>query len=199
MVSTMARANSARIVVIDDHPEHLDYLATLLRRAGYEVTAHTAAADAMDALKRWPAHLVVTDVFMPHMDGFEVLRTLKLHYPELPLIAIGGAFAPGGQSMLPFMRKLGASDTFTKPIDTAALLKSVATLVGAACDAADDPRATCWMAMHHRAAVCRRLAMRSRNTEVTDALLKLVEEFEPAGCACIATECPIRHATMRVT
>jgi len=125
----MRPASRDEIVVIDDHPEHLDYLATLLRRAGYGVAAFNRAAPALCHLKRFGARLVITDVFMPEKDGFEVLREVKRDFPQLPLIAVSG-IGPREQALyLASIQHLGADATFAKPIDAAALLARVATLV----------------------------------------------------------------------
>ena len=73
------------IVIIDDHPEHLDYLAMLLRRAGYGVAAFDKAQAALDHVAHAPVDLVITDVFMPDIDGIEVLMSLRRSFPDLPV------------------------------------------------------------------------------------------------------------------
>jgi DNA-binding NtrC family response regulator len=122
----------ADIVLIDDHPEHLDYLATLLRRAGYVVAAFHRAAPALCHLKRYPAHLVITDVFMPEKDGFEVLKEVEREFPGLPLIAVSGIGLREQALYLESMRHLGARAAFAKPVDGDALLATVAALIGRA-------------------------------------------------------------------
>jgi two-component system response regulator GlrR len=126
----MTTDRRADIVLIDDHPEHLDYLATLLRRAGYGVAAFNHAALALCYLKRYPPRLVITDVFMPEKDGFEVLREVKRELPGLPLIAVSGAELGEQALYLESMRHLGAHAAFAKPVDDDALLATVAALIG---------------------------------------------------------------------
>jgi CheY-like chemotaxis protein len=122
----MQNINIAPIVVIEDHPEYLDYLATLLRRAGYAVAPFTAAGAAVRFLQHHFASIVITDVFMPEMDGFEVLSEVRRRFPALPIIAVSGD-APGqGPTFLDAMRHLGACAALTKPIDAAALLAAIA-------------------------------------------------------------------------
>jgi CheY-like chemotaxis protein len=122
----------AQIVVIEDHPEHLDYLATLLRRSGYVVAAFDRAVLALGYLKTWQPRLVITDVFMPEMDGFEVLKEVRRNFPDLPLIAVSGV-GPRAQSLfLKAMKQLGARATFAKPLDDRALLATVAKLIAGA-------------------------------------------------------------------
>lgn len=126
----MENATPARIVVIEDHPEHLDYLTTLLCRAGYVVAAFKSAISALGYLAQCPAKLVITDVFMPEMDGFEVLKTLQQSHPGVPLIAVSGGGLLDRADFLGCMNDLGARAVFTKPLDAAALLGAIALLVG---------------------------------------------------------------------
>lgn len=117
------------IVVIDDHPEHLDYLAMLLRRAGYAVVAFNKAQAALDYVAQSPVELIITDVFMPDLDGIEVLMALRRSFPDLPVIAVSGIGPRAQPLFLGVMRHLGARATFTKPLDDVALLSTVARLV----------------------------------------------------------------------
>jgi DNA-binding NtrC family response regulator len=123
---------SAAVVVIDDHPEHLDYLASLLRRCGYAVDAFLSAKAALRHIERNPPSLVITDVFMPGIDGFEVLKDLKRARPALPIIAVSGSGPQNRALFLNAMQELGARAGFAKPLDMHALLDAVARLTGAA-------------------------------------------------------------------
>lgn len=122
----MQNTSVAPIVVIEDHPEYLDYLATLLRRAGYAVAPFTAASAALQFLQQHPVSIVITDIFMPDMDGFEVLGQVRRLYPAVPIIAISGDGPCRGPMFLHAMRHLGACAALTKPIDAAALRDTIA-------------------------------------------------------------------------
>src|SRR5689334_13146934 len=127
----MQNTTVAPIVVIEDHPEYLDYLATLLRRAGYAVAPFTAASAAVQFLQRHPASIVITDVFMPEMDGFEVLRQVRRLFPTVPIIAMSGDGPSKGPMFLDAMRHLGACAALAKPIDPEALLAAIALCLAA--------------------------------------------------------------------
>jgi len=124
----MRKNDSPDIVVIEDHPEYLDYLATLLRRAGYTVATFTTGTAALRYIEHNPVSAVITDVFMPEMDGFEVLKEVRRRFPKLPIIAVSscGACMP---ICLEAMQNLGASATFAKPVDADALLIAIARLI----------------------------------------------------------------------
>ena len=126
----MHNASPTEIVVVEDHPEHLDYLATLLRRAGYAVAPFASATEALAHLAATPARLVITDVFMPDMDGFEVLLSIRRTAPATKVIAISGSTRDG--FFLKAMRDLGADASFTKPLEVEPFLGAVAALAGPA-------------------------------------------------------------------
>jgi DNA-binding NtrC family response regulator len=133
----MQYTSVAPIVVIEDHPEYLDYLAVSLRRAGYVVAAFTAASTALRHLQDHPASLVITDVFMPEMDGFEVLKEVRRRFPTLPIIAVSGDGPGHGPMFLDAMCHLGACAALAKPIDAAALLAAVQRCLSETSDGQD--------------------------------------------------------------
>ena len=67
----------ARILVVDDEQVLLDTLRYNLVRAGYEVTAAADGLTALEIARHEGPDLVILDVMLPKMDGFEVVRTLR--------------------------------------------------------------------------------------------------------------------------
>ena len=67
----------ARILVAEDDPVTRRFVATLLEREGYEVRAVEDGESAWRELRAWRPDLVVTDVVMPYLDGFDILRRAK--------------------------------------------------------------------------------------------------------------------------
>ena len=131
ILAAMEDATPPRILIIEDHPEHRDYLAALLRRAGHLVVAFGSAPAALRYMADHPVSLVITDIFMPEMDGFEVLKTLQQTHPQVPLIAVSGGASYDRSDFLACMQNLGARAAFAKPLDAAALLGAVSLLIGA--------------------------------------------------------------------
>jgi CheY-like chemotaxis protein len=121
----MAERQQATIVVIDDHPDYLRYIVTLLERAGYEVAGFLDAESALASVERVPPRLVVTDIFMPGLDGFEVLRRLRQVEPPIPVVAMSGMISGHDTLYLDSMKMLGAVAVFTKPIVGRELLAAV--------------------------------------------------------------------------
>jgi CheY-like chemotaxis protein len=112
--------------VIDDQADHLAFVATLLRRAGYECRPFTAARDALDFLHTHEVALVVADLFMPEMDGFEVLSSLHQSLPDLPVITLsGGGLGRNRDFFLNCARLLGAVAVFSKPVEIQEFMDAV--------------------------------------------------------------------------
>ena len=126
------RSPRRRILVVDDDPSEREALARVLRRDshGYQVEV---AADGLEAgvkLSRFRPHLVVLDLVMPGMGGFDVCARIRAHsdMDEMKIIVLTGY--PGGD--VPERSLLHGADLFlTKPQDVSALRAHVAELLEA--------------------------------------------------------------------
>ena len=74
---TNGRPVEAKLLVVDDEPNIVELLSASLRYAGFDVTTATSAVDAVKLARRDRPDLVLLDVMLPDMDGFEVLRKLR--------------------------------------------------------------------------------------------------------------------------
>jgi len=72
-----SKEKNRRILVIDDEVEILEFLRIYLETMGWEVTAAPTVAAAFEALDAAPYFLVITDIAMPEMDGYELIDTVK--------------------------------------------------------------------------------------------------------------------------
>jgi CheY-like chemotaxis protein len=121
------------ILLVDDDADHLAFMTALLRRAGHHPHAFTDAQTALERLGAvGPVDVVVTDVFMPGMDGVELTRALRARRPDLPIIAVTGGFGGISHPYERAMAAFGAQLVFRKPVDAAALLHAIACLPGGA-------------------------------------------------------------------
>ena len=101
-----------RVLVADDERSMRDLLAIMLKQAGHDVALAEGGAEAIEALKREPFDLIVTDLRMREVDGLAVLRAAKEHSPQTVVLMIT-AFA-STETAVEAM-KLGAYDYITKP------------------------------------------------------------------------------------
>jgi two-component system, cell cycle response regulator len=105
-----------RILVVDDHPDNLEIIDARLSSRGYTIETATNGQEALERVKQEPPHLILLDVMMPVMDGFEVSRRIKRD-PALPFIPIILVTARGETEDKVEGLDAGADDYLTKPIN----------------------------------------------------------------------------------
>jgi two-component system OmpR family response regulator len=76
----------ARLLVVDDEPTIVELLSASLRFAGFEVATATNGRDALDAARTFRPDLLVLDVMMPGLDGFDVVRRLRGEGARVPVV-----------------------------------------------------------------------------------------------------------------
>jgi CheY-like chemotaxis protein len=81
-----------RILVVDDDPKLIQISAVVFEAAGYEVRTALDGFQALLKLRGSPPDLVVSDLRMPNMSGFEFLSVVRRRFPQIPVIAISGEF-----------------------------------------------------------------------------------------------------------
>jgi putative two-component system response regulator len=119
-------ANKGRILAVDDTPASLKLLSDILNEQGYEVRAAINGELALHSAINNPPELVLLDIRMHGMDGFEVCRQLKAHPKtrDIPVIFVS-AVSETGEKVQGF--ELGAVDFVTKPYQREELLARVST------------------------------------------------------------------------
>ena len=108
------------ILVVDDNPENRDMLSRRLERLGHDVAVAAGGRDALDLLATRHVDVVLLDVMMPEMDGFEVLTRLRADSAtrDLPVIMLSALDEIGAAVRC---IEMGADDYLTKPIDAVLL------------------------------------------------------------------------------
>jgi signal transduction histidine kinase len=121
--SPLPTSSTARILLADDNADMRDYVQRLLSQQ-YEVEAVTDGAAALAAAQHCLPDLVLTDVMMPELDGFELLRALRAdpHTREIPIILLS---ARAGEEARVEGLEAGADDYLTKPFSARELLAHV--------------------------------------------------------------------------
>jgi two-component system, NtrC family, response regulator AtoC len=105
----------ARLALVDDDQQFVEYLETLLRSRGYEVQAFNGGADLLQSLHgEAPPDVVLLDVSMPGMDGLETLKAIRVAHPHVQVIILSGRNAPA--TIVDAIRQ-GALDYVVKPDD----------------------------------------------------------------------------------
>jgi CheY-like chemotaxis protein len=116
----------AHILVVDDDPMVCMAIEVYLERHNFKVTVADSGEMGLRALENAAFDLMIVDIFMPHMRGFESIRIFHERAPHVPLIAMSGyAFANLNTPAPDFLRmtlELGASRCLRKPFTPVALL-----------------------------------------------------------------------------
>jgi CheY-like chemotaxis protein len=119
-------ANMPRILVVDDDPMVCMAIEIYLERHSFHVTIADGGEAGLRALEGTNFDLMIVDIFMPHMRGFESIRIFHERAPSVPLIAMSGyAFANLDTPAPDFLRmalELGATRCLRKPFTPVALL-----------------------------------------------------------------------------
>lgn len=97
----MNNAPKHRILVVDDEPSVRESMAMLLTESGYEVSTAEHGFDALLQLRRATPDVIISDLNMPQMSGFELLSVLRRRFAEISVVAMSGAYecganVPGG-------------------------------------------------------------------------------------------------------
>lgn len=117
--------SGATIAIIDDIPEILDVMDIILKRAGYETILYEAGEAFLNDERRSKIDLVLMDIIMPGIDGFEVCRQIKQDEDSsMPVIFVTGLIEVSNKRKA---FELGASDYITKPVNRTELLARINT------------------------------------------------------------------------
>ena len=119
-----AREDAERLLVVDDEATVRELLAATLRFAGFRVTSAATAADAIASATADPPDLVLLDVMLPDMDGFEVIRRLREHRTPVLFLTARDRQADKVTGL-----SLGADDYVTKPFDLEELIARIRAIL----------------------------------------------------------------------
>ena len=121
-----------RILVIEDNEDLRALLVEWLQMSGYEVVAAEDGIAAMAILKATPPALVITDLFMPNMDGIETIREVRERCPGVNIIAVSGGAEAMQNDYLKTALHVGAVKILRKPFELSELLDAVRGALGEA-------------------------------------------------------------------
>ena len=131
-----------QILVVDDDPLVRKAIEVYLERNNFEVVVADGGEEGLRALEGTAFDLMIVDIFMPHMRGFESIRIFHERAPAVPLIAMSGyAFANLTSPAPDFLRmalELGASRCLRKPFTPAALRMAIDECLSEARSAVSD-------------------------------------------------------------
>ncbi len=117
-----------RVLVVDDSEVLRKIVSFNLTREGYQVDEAKDGREALEKLRQIKPDLVILDIMMPYVDGFEVLRSMRKD-PELSHIPVIMLTAKGGEDDPKTALELGANGFLTKPFSPLKLLEEVRRVI----------------------------------------------------------------------
>jgi DNA-binding response OmpR family regulator len=119
-----------RVVCIEDEPEMIDLVRLILGRKGFEVIGANGGVEGLDAVRREKPDLVLLDLMMPDMDGWEVYQQIKADpaLREIPVVVVTAKAQSIDKVLGLHIAKV--DDYITKPFGPQELLESVAKILG---------------------------------------------------------------------
>ena len=136
-----------RVLVVDDEPAFSEPLAERLALRGYETATAQDADTALAELARGPRDLIFLDVGLPGMDGVDLLKILREHYPQTDVVMLSGA---GDMSKAVQAMRRGALNWLSKPVGMDGILaecRKAAERAGARQEAARLAEAARWRSL----------------------------------------------------
>jgi len=118
--------NSSCILIVDDNPDNLKVLSIILKGEGYKTALALDATEALHTLENNSIDLILLDIMMPNIDGYELCNTIKsnVKYADLPIIFISALI---GTDDIVKALNAGGVDYITKPFQTEEVKARVAT------------------------------------------------------------------------
>ena len=122
----MSGPPEARILVVDDEPNILELLSASLRFSGFEVDTAADGQAALESARRFGPDLILLDVMMPGLDGFDVLRSLRGGGSRTPVLFLTARDAPEDKVT---GLTLGGDDYVTKPFSLEEVLARIRAML----------------------------------------------------------------------
>jgi len=125
--------NGSRITIVDDSLTQRIMIQSLLQGAGYRVSTACDGSEALEAVRSDRPDLIVTDLEMPEMNGLELVRAVKVEFPDLPVVLVT---AKGSETIAADALRAGAASYVPKSslTDLVPTIESILAVTGAELD-----------------------------------------------------------------
>ena len=120
--------DKVKILIVDDNEKFLEILREYLVSNDFDVRCCVNGEDAKKIFTEFNPFIVITDIVMPHVDGIELLITLRKINPEIRIIAMSGGNKGFAKTYLGMADKLGANIILNKPFLLSDLLSEIKSL-----------------------------------------------------------------------
>jgi len=126
-VATSADVAGKRVLVVDDDPDIRELLFTALEDEGFECVPAANGQEALAAMRTFHPDVIVLDLMMPVMDGWQFVKELRAREEDIPLVLLSAA-----RDLKVHAKTLAAAEVIEKPFDLSELLPKIARVASAA-------------------------------------------------------------------
>jgi two-component system chemotaxis response regulator CheY len=114
------------VLIVDDDASLRDTLRRMVESVGYDVQCAEDARTAIVSFAKWIPDIIITDIYMPAGDGFELLNWLRNNGLRTPVIAMSGSVSGSGEyDQLSVAERLGAAAVIDKPFRQSKLVETI--------------------------------------------------------------------------
>jgi len=126
-----ARRSRRLVLVVDDDASLRGSIRALLESMGFLVSTASNACEAVSEISAQRPDVILTDIYMPEGDGYELIAAMRSFGENIPIIAMsGGPILVGVQDHLGMAERIGAVATIAKPFRSAALVETIDRAIG---------------------------------------------------------------------
>ena len=119
-----------KILVVDDEPEARALLKEHLSEAGFELATAANGREGLEMMSAFRPDIVFTDIYMPEMDGIELITRIRSRFPDTKIVATSGGGSVVPHTYLNQARSLGATVSIRKPISLRQVIDLVKKIAG---------------------------------------------------------------------
>ncbi len=168
----MKEQHKVKILIIEDDPVITEFLRTGLKYEGYEIASESTGKAGLDALRQEPSDLVILDIMLPDIDGFEVCRRIRSKALEVPILMLTVK-----KDISDRVRGLdsGADDYLTKPFSFEELLARIRAILRRSGKGRENSELSAAGVVLDPAT--RRVSLHGRGVELTPTEFGLLELF----------------------
>lgn len=166
-----------RILVVDDDSSARQLVELILRSGGHQITTATDGVQALEIARHEPPELVISDILMPHMDGYQLCRLWKddERLSQIPLAFYTASYVDPADER--FASGLGADAFWRKPMEAGELLAAVDALIGSPAQVRQpEYEDEAVVLQEYNARLVEKLEDKARNLEIANAELRETQE-----------------------
>src|SRR5918992_1586584 len=116
------------IILVEDDPDQRLAIRLALQLAGYKLRDAADGREALALQRERPSPFVITDIFMPEVDGFELIQAFRREFPQTKIIAVSGGGKRTKLDYLETARLMGVDAALQKPFEINTLLNTLRAL-----------------------------------------------------------------------